>query len=160
MQGKRKQRREETAGQQRHKEREGARTQVQGDHALVLEALWHLALDDALRQPFHDGRLAHTGLPCAGARPLSRAHEKRREEKKKKTARREHTNEHGVVLGAPGQHLDGPPDLLVAPDHWIQLPITCRLCTVNPQQFPPSNKRGREERGFRERRTGVTSSGA
>ncbi len=48
-----------------------------------------------MRQPLDDGRLAHAGLP----------------------------DQHGIVLGAPGQHLDGAPDLLVAADHGIELTL-------------------------------------
>src|SRR5208282_1610296 len=56
--------------------------QVQGHQALVLQALGDVAVDDALGQAFHDGRLAHPGL----------------------------ADEHRVVLGAPGQYLDDAPD--------------------------------------------------
>src|SRR5258706_21022 len=41
------------------------RAQVKGVELLVLERLWHLALDDALRQAFYHGRLADTGLALA-----------------------------------------------------------------------------------------------
>ena len=46
--------------------------QVEGDHALVAQALGHVALDDAVGQALDDGGLAHAGL----------------------------ADEHGVVLGA------------------------------------------------------------
>ena len=49
--------------------------EVEGHHALVAQALGHVALDDALGQPLDDGGLAHAGL----------------------------ADEHGVVLGAPRQ---------------------------------------------------------
>ena len=78
------------------------RTEVEADEPLVLQALGHVALDDAARQPFHDGGLAHAGL----------------------------ADEHRVVLGAARQHLDHPADLLVAPDDGIDLPGPRRLGEV------------------------------
>ena len=65
------------------------RAHVERQQLLVLEALGHVALDDALGQAFGDGGLADAGL----------------------------ADQHGIVLGAPGQHLDGAADLLVAADH-------------------------------------------
>jgi len=38
------------------------RAQVQRDDLLVLERLGHVASDDALGQPFHDGGLADAGF--------------------------------------------------------------------------------------------------
>ena len=76
--------------------------QVEGDHPLALEALGHVALDDAVGQPLDDGRLAHAGL----------------------------SDEHGVVLGAARQHLDDPADLLVAPDDRVELALAGRLGQV------------------------------
>ena len=69
------------------------RPQVQGHQALVFEALGHVAVDDALGQAFHDGGLAHPGF----------------------------ADEHRVVLGAPGEHLDDPPDFAVPADHRVEL---------------------------------------
>ena len=66
---------------------------VEREQPLVLEALRHVALDDALRQAFGDGGLADAGL----------------------------ADQDGVVLGAPGEHLDGAPDLLVAADDGVDL---------------------------------------
>ena len=60
---------------------------------LVLQRLRHVAADDALGQPLHDGRLAHARL----------------------------ADEHGVVLGAARQDLDDAADLLVAADDRVQL---------------------------------------
>ena len=73
------------AGQQRR--------HVERQHALALERLGHLARDDALRQAFDDGGLAHAGL----------------------------ADQHRVVLGAALQHLDGAADFLVAADHRVEL---------------------------------------
>ena len=66
---------------------------VQRQQLLVLEAFGHVALDDALGQAFGDGGLADARL----------------------------ADQDGVVLGAPGQHLDGAPDLLVAADDGVDL---------------------------------------
>ncbi len=67
--------------------------QVQGDHPLVLQPLGHVAVHDALGQALHDGGLAHARL----------------------------ADEHRVVLGAAGQHLDDPADLLVPADDRVEL---------------------------------------
>ena len=69
------------------------RAHVERQNALVLQALGHLAVDDALRQALDDRGLADAGL----------------------------ADEHRVVLGAPLQHLDGAADLVVAADHRIEL---------------------------------------
>jgi hypothetical protein len=66
---------------------------VQHQHALVLQRLGHLAVDDALRQALDDGGLAHAGL----------------------------ADQHRVVLAAALQHLDGAADLVVAADHRVEL---------------------------------------
>ena len=71
------------------------RAEIERQHLLVLEALGHVAIDDAVRQPLDDRRLADAGL----------------------------ADQHGIVLGAAGQHLDGAPDLLVAADHRIELAL-------------------------------------
>ena len=69
------------------------RAHVQRQNALVLEALRHFAVEDALRQALHDGGLAHARL----------------------------ADEHRVVLGAALQHLHGAANLLVAADDRIEL---------------------------------------
>ena len=69
------------------------RGQVERHEALVLQALGNVAFDDAPSQPLDDGGLAHPGL----------------------------ADEHRVVLGAPGEDLDDPTDLLVAADHGVEL---------------------------------------
>ena len=71
------------------------RAHVERQHLLVLEALRHVALDDAVGQALDDGGLADAGL----------------------------ADQHRIVLGAAGQHLDGAPDLLVAADHRIELAL-------------------------------------
>ena len=69
------------------------RAHVERHQLLVLERLRHVAIDDALRQPFDDRRLADARL----------------------------ADQHGIVLGAPRQHLDGAADLVVAADDRIEL---------------------------------------
>ena len=71
------------------------RAQVERQHLLVLQALRHVALDDAMRQALDDGGLADARL----------------------------ADQHRIVLGAARQHLDGAPDLLVAADHRIELAL-------------------------------------
>ena len=73
------------------------RAQVQGVKLLVLDGLRHLALDDLLGQALHHSRLADAGL----------------------------AHQHGVVLGAPGQHLHDPLDFLLPADHRIELALAC-----------------------------------
>ena len=69
------------------------RAHVQRHQLLVAQGFRHVAIDDAQRQPFGDGGLAHAGL----------------------------ADQHGIVLGAAGEHLDGAADFLVAADHGIEL---------------------------------------
>ncbi len=71
------------------------RRQVQGDHAPPEEDVGHVALGDALGEPLHDRGLADARV----------------------------ADQHGVVLAAPGEHLDGLLDLLVAPDHRVDPPL-------------------------------------
>ena len=70
--------------------------------ALFLQAFGHVAVDDAQRQALDDGGLADAGL----------------------------ADQHGVVLGAAGQHLDGAADLLVAADHGVELLVAGGLGQV------------------------------
>jgi hypothetical protein len=79
------------------------RAKVQRQNALVLETLGHLPVDNPLGETFDDGRLTDAGL----------------------------TNEHGVVLRAPLQHLDGAPDFVVAANHRIQLSIAGTLREID-----------------------------
>ena len=60
---------------------------------LFFERLGHVALDDALREPFDNRGLADTRL----------------------------ADQNRIVFGAAGQHLDGAPDLFVSADHRIEL---------------------------------------
>ena len=78
------------------------RAHVERDDALVLQALGHVAADDALRQPFDDGGLADAGL----------------------------ADQHRVVLGAAREHLDDAADLLVAADHRVELALRGELGQV------------------------------
>ena len=76
----------------------GARDQrahVEGQDALAAQPFRHLVIDDALRQPLDDGRLAHARL----------------------------ADQHGVVLGSPLQDLDRSPDLVIAADDRVELAL-------------------------------------
>ena len=69
--------------------------QVERQHALAAQDLRHVAVDDLLRQPVGDGRLAHARL----------------------------ADERRVVLGAPAEHLDHALDLFVAADDRVELAV-------------------------------------
>jgi hypothetical protein len=75
---------------------------VERPDALALEALRHVAGDDALREPFDDRRLAGARL----------------------------ADQHGIVLRAARQHLDDAADLLVAADDRVELALLRRLRQV------------------------------
>ena len=79
------------------------RAHVERDHALVLEALRHVALHDPQGQPFDDGRLADARL----------------------------ADQHGIVLRAPREHLDHAADFLVAADHRVELALPGPLDQVD-----------------------------
>ena len=75
--------------------------------ALVLEALRHVALDDAQGEPFDDRRLADARL----------------------------ADEHGVVLRAPREDLDHAADFLVAADDRVELALLGPLDQVDAVLF-------------------------
>jgi hypothetical protein len=75
---------------------------VDGEEALALEPFRHVAAHDALGEALHDGRLAHAGL----------------------------ADEHGVVLGPPGEDLDDAANLLVPPDDGIELALAREIGQV------------------------------
>ena len=68
---------------------------VEADDLLVLEPLRDVAADDPLREALDDRGLADAGL----------------------------ADQHGVVLRAAGEHLNHAADLVVAPDHRIELAL-------------------------------------
>ena len=78
------------------------RAEVERVELLVLERLGHLALDDRLGEALDDGGLADAGLP----------------------------DEHRVVLGAAGEDLHDPLDLLLAPDDRVELALARGLGEV------------------------------
>ncbi len=78
------------------------RAEVERDHPLVFEALRHVARGDAARQSFDDGGFAHAGL----------------------------ADQHGIVLGAPAQHLDHAANLFIASDHRVKLAAPGQLRQV------------------------------
>ncbi len=78
------------------------RAQVEPQKAPVLQAFRHVAIDDAEREPLDDGGLANTRL----------------------------TDQHRVVLGAAGENLNRPADLVVAPDDGVELAVARGLGQV------------------------------
>ena len=78
------------------------RAHVQRHQLLVAQAFGHIAIDDAQRKSFGNRRLADAGF----------------------------TDQHRVVLGAPGQDLHRAPDLFVAPDDRVDLALLGRLGQV------------------------------
>ena len=74
------------------------RADVERPDPLALQALGHVAGDDALREPLDDRGLADAGV----------------------------ADQHRVVLRAAGKHLDHAADLLVAADHRVELPAARR----------------------------------
>ena len=70
---------------------------------LYLQSRRHIAGVDALRQALCHSRLAHPRL----------------------------SNQHRIVLGAPGQDLYATPDLVVTANDWVQLAIP-RCCSEVP----------------------------
>ena len=88
--------------------------EVQGVELLVLERLGHLALDDGLGEALDDGGLADAGL----------------------------ADEDRVVLGAAGQHLHDPLDLLLAPDDRVELGLAGGLGEVAAELVEDQRGRG------------------
>ena len=76
---------------------------VERQQLLVLEAFRHVALDDAQREAFRDRGLADARF----------------------------TDQHGIVLRAPREHLHRAPDFLITPDDGIELALRrCRRQVV------------------------------
>ena len=75
------------------------RAEIKREEFLVVEALRHVAVDDAQRKPFDDRGLADAGL----------------------------ADQHRIVLGPARQHLNGSADFLVAPDDRIKLAVAGSL---------------------------------
>ena len=82
------------------------RADVERDQALVLQLLRHVAGDDALGQPFDDGRLADARLADQGR----------------------------VVLGAAGEDLHHPLDLGRPADDRVELAVASRLGQVEAER--------------------------
>ncbi len=83
------------------------RTHIERNHPLVFQALRHVALHDAQRQPFGDGRLADARL----------------------------ADQHRVVLRAPREHLNDAADFLIAADHRIELALAGPLDQIDAVFF-------------------------
>ena len=79
------------------------RAQVERDDAAAAEILGHVGLHDPQGQTLRDRRLAHAGL----------------------------ADEHGIVFGAAGEHLDHPPDFGVAADHGIEFALAGPFCQID-----------------------------
>jgi hypothetical protein len=69
------------------------RSQVERDHALVLQRFRHVARNDALRQAFDDGGLAHARF----------------------------ADQHRIIFRAPRKHLHHAANFFIAPNHGIEL---------------------------------------
>ena len=80
---------------------------IETDHRLSFEAFRHIAIDDALRQSFHDGRLADTGF----------------------------ADQHGIVLGAAGKHLHNPSYFLIPANHGVEGPLPGQFVKVSGVPF-------------------------
>jgi hypothetical protein len=80
---------------------------VERPDTLALQPLGHIAGDDPLRQAFDD-----RGLPDAGL-----------------------ADQHRVVLRAAREHLDNAPDLVIAADDRVELPLLCQLGQVASELF-------------------------
>ena len=78
------------------------RAHVEREQALVLDAVGHVAVGDAQREAFGDRGLADARL----------------------------ADQHRIVLGPAGQHLDGAADFLVAADDRVELAFARRLGEV------------------------------
>ena len=77
-------------------------SQIERDDALVLQDFGHVAGDDALRQAFDNGRLAHSRL----------------------------ADEHGIIFRTPRKHLHHAADFFIASDDGIELAAPCLLVQV------------------------------
>ena len=78
------------------------RAQVERQQLLVFQAFRHVAIEDPQRQTLDDRGLADAGF----------------------------ADQHRIVLGAAGQHLDGAADFLVAADHRVELAVARGLGQV------------------------------
>jgi hypothetical protein len=83
------------------------RRQVEGDQLLPLQGVGHVPRDDALGEAFDDRGLTDAGL----------------------------ADEHGVVLGAPCQHLADTTDLGIPPDDRVELAALGDLREVDAVLF-------------------------
>ena len=75
------------------------RAKIEREEFLVVQALRHVAVDDAQREPLDDRGLADARL----------------------------ADQHRIVLGPARQHLDGSADFLIAPNHRIKLAVAGSL---------------------------------
>ena len=78
---------------------------IEREHRFAEQEVGHFALDDGLRQPFDHGALAHARL----------------------------ADEHGVVFGAAGEHLDDLVDLFLSADDGVDLPLARLLRQIDAE---------------------------
>ena len=90
------------------------RAEVERVQLLLVERLGHGALDDVGGETLDDRGLADAGL----------------------------ADEHRVVLGAAGQHLHDPLDLLLAPDHRVELLLAASCVRLRPNWSSTSEPDG------------------
>ena len=100
------------------------RAEVERVDLLVLQRLGHVVLDDRLRETLDDGGLADAGL----------------------------ADQDGVVLGAAREDLHDPLDLLLAPDHRVELVLARSLREVAAELVEHLRSRPARPAGCRARR--------
>ena len=83
------------------------RAHIERHNSFLFQSLRHIATDDALGESFHNRRLAHARF----------------------------ANQHRIILGAPRENLNHPPDLLIPPNHRIQLARRRALRQIPPVLF-------------------------
>ena len=76
--------------------------QVQGHQPFFFQAFRHVTVDDAQREPFHNGRLADAGL----------------------------ADENGIVLGSPRQNLDDAANFIVPANDRVEFSLAGQLRQV------------------------------
>ena len=80
------------------------RADIERPDGPILQPVGHVAADDPLCKPFGDRRLPHAGL----------------------------ADQDGIVLRPAREDLDHAPDLLVAPDHRVELPVSASSVRSRP----------------------------
>ena len=76
---------------------------IERQHLLALERFGHFVVDDALRQPLDNRRLADARL----------------------------ADQYRVIFGTPLENLDGAADFIITTNHWVELALTRPLGEVD-----------------------------